>query len=277
MKSFHGKVAAITGAGSGIGRALAQALAAQGCHLALSDINQAGLAETAGLLAGAAVKVTTTTLDVADREAVRHWASQAAADHGRVNLIFNNAGVSLAATIEGASDADLEWIVGINFWGVMHGTRAFLPHLRASGDGHVVNISSLFGLLAMAGSGAYNATKFAVRGMTEALRQELDLSGAPVSATSVHPGGIRTNISRGGRISASVKDIGMDADPDSRKFERYLVTPPERAAEVILKAVRRNQRRVLIGRDARFFDLAVRLFPSGYQRLTELITRRTLN
>ena len=190
MKTFSGKVAAITGAGSGIGRALALRLARRGCHLALSDVNERSLARTVELARRAGVKVTGARVDVADREAVYRWAEGAAGGHGKVNFIFNNAGVALGSTIEGGSYEDLEWLFGINFWGVVHGTKAFLPHLVASGAGHVVNVSSVFALISVPGQGAYNASKAAVRGFTEALRMELEMGGAPVSATVVHPGGI---------------------------------------------------------------------------------------
>ena len=160
MKSFRGKVAAITGAGSGIGRALAEELARRGAHLALSDIEEVGLAETVSLCEGLGIKVTSTVLDVADKDAMFAWADQAADEHGDVHLIINNAGVDLSATVEGASYDDFEWLMNINFWGVVHGTKAFLPHLRATGQGHVVNISSVFGLVSIPTQSAYNAAKF---------------------------------------------------------------------------------------------------------------------
>ena len=187
MKSFDNKVAAITGAASGMGRELALALARRGCHLALSDIDAAGLTATADAArqANASVRITTARVDTADRAAVYAWADQTAAQHGRVNLVFNNAGVALSAALEQVRREDFEWLMAINFWGVVWGTQAFLPHLRASGEGHVVNTSSLFGLLAMPLNGCYNASKFAVRGYTEALRMELELGRAPVSATCV--------------------------------------------------------------------------------------------
>ncbi len=163
-------------------------------------MNEVGLAETANLVATHGVKVTSKKVDVSKRTEVYAWADEVVRDHGRCNLIFNNAGVAHSATLEGTSYEDFEWIVGINFWGVVYGTKAFLPHLRASGEGHIVNLSSLFGLLSVPGNGTYNATKFAVRGFTEALREELEVTGAPVSATCVHPGGIKTNIARSARM-----------------------------------------------------------------------------
>src|SRR5690606_15018264 len=186
MKSFHNKVAAITGAGSGIGRALALDLARQGCQLALSDINAPGLQETVEQAKRHGVRVTQQVLDVADGQAMQEWAAQVVAEHGRVSLIFNNAGVAHAGTVEANALAGYEWIANSNFWGVVHGTKAFLPHLRASGAGHIINISSVFGIFAQPGMSAYNATKYAVRGFTESLRQELDLTNCGVSASCVH-------------------------------------------------------------------------------------------
>lgn len=275
MKSFKGKVAAITGAGSGIGRALAQQLAAEGCALSLSDVNAEGLAETVALVADRGVRVTSAKVDVADRDAVYAWAEATAADHGQVNLIFNNAGVALGAPVDGMSEADLKWIMDINFWGVVYGTQAFLPYLKASGDGHIINISSLFGLMGVPSQAAYNASKFAVRGFTEALRQELEIAGEPVSATTVHPGGIKTNIARAARFSARMKDVlGIDEGQGKRNFEKLFITTAESAAAEILGAVRKNKRRVLVGPDAKLLDLMVRLLPSSYQRIVSFAVKR---
>ncbi len=262
MKSFNGRVAAITGAGSGIGRALAQDLAGRGAHLALSDIDEVGLAETVGLCEGRGIKVTSQRVDVADRNAVHAWADQVVADHGKVNLIFNNAGVALSATIEAMSYEDFEWLMSINFWGVVHGTKAFLPHLEASGEGHVVNLSSVFGLLSIPSQSAYNAAKFGVRGFTDALRIELDLSDCNVSSTTVHPGGIKTNIARNGRMDASVAALSGGLERAHEEFDMVAMTSPEKAARQILAAVVKNKRRALIGPDAKVLDLISRL-PAG--------------
>ncbi len=269
MKSFAGKTAAITGAGSGIGRGLALALAQKGCRLSLSDVNETGLAQTVKLVNSAStVDVTSQILDVADREGMHAWADQTAADHGDVHMIFNNAGVALAAGVADASYEDLEWIVNINFWGVVYGTKAFLPLLKASGDGHIINISSVFGLIGVPSQGAYNATKFAVRGFTEALREELEIADEPVSATSVHPGGIKTNIARAARYSSEMQElVGQDAASGATKFEKLFTTTPDSAASTILKGVQRNARRVLIGPDAHAIDIIARLMPSSYQRI----------
>ena len=269
MNSFINKVAAITGAGSGIGRALALNLAGQGCNLAIADVNAAGLKETAEAARQQGVKVLETVVNVADRAAVHAWADEVVREFGKVNLIFNNAGVAHAGTVEGSDYAEYEWIMNINFWGVMHGTKAFLPYLKATGDGHIINISSIFGLFAQPGMSAYNATKFAVRGFTEALRQELDMDACGVSASCVHPGGIKTNIAKTARMNDSLSKVtGQDADTARSQFhDQLLRTTPEKAAEVILNGVRRNQRRILIGSDAVATDLMQRSLPALYQRL----------
>lgn len=268
MRSFENKVAAITGAGSGIGRALAVELGRQKCNVALSDVNEEGLLETLGLLEGLGVEVTSQIVDVANREAVHAWADQVVDEHGKANLIFNNAGVALASTVEGMSYGDFEWLMGVNFWGVVYGTKAFLPYLKASGDGHIINLSSVFGLAGIPSQSAYNSAKFAVRGFTESLRQELDMMSCGVSASSVHPGGIKTGIARSSRIDPSVRDLGI-SDTDSReRFEKTFITGADTAARAILDGVRRNQRRILVGPDARVFDWVVRLLPSTYQRIT---------
>ncbi|MCO8127859.1 SDR family NAD(P)-dependent oxidoreductase [Acidimicrobiia bacterium EGI L10123] len=262
MEQLRGHVAAITGAGSGIGRALAVELARAGTHLALSDVDEVGLAETVTKAEGFGVKVTSARVDVADREAVERWADEVVADHGQVNLVFNNAGVALGATVEGARYEDLHWLIDINFWGVVHGTKAFLPHLKASGAGHVVNISSVFGLLGIPSQSAYNAAKFAVRGFTDALRMELEIDPCGVSATTVHPGGIKTNIAKNARMDDSVTAMADDPEEARREFERLFMTTPEKAARQIVKAVQRNRRRALIGPDAKALDLVSRL-PAG--------------
>jgi len=267
MKSFKNKVAAVTGAGSGIGQAIAIALAKQGCHLALSDINEAGLAKTVELLAPYSVKVTTQKVDVAKRDEVATWAKAVVDEHGQVNLIFNNAGVAIGSTAEGVSYEDLEWLIGINFWGVVYGTKEFLPYLKQSGDGHIINISSMFGLTAQPTQSAYNASKFAVRGFTESLRQELDLQNAGVSATCVHPGGIRTNIAKAARMNNSVQSLGMDPLKSQDAFDKLLRTPADDAAQQILEAVRKDRRRLLIGADAKAVDVIQRILPQGYQKI----------
>jgi NAD(P)-dependent dehydrogenase (short-subunit alcohol dehydrogenase family) len=278
MKNFNGKVAAITGAASGMGRALAVALAREGCHLALADKNPQGLAQTVAQARAATLlplRISSQELDVGDREAMFAWAAASAAEHGQINLIFNNAGVALSSTVEGSSLADLEWIVDVNFWGVVHGTQAFLPYLRQSGDGHIINTSSVFGLFSQPGMSGYNATKFAVRGFTESLRQELDLQKSGVSATCVHPGGIRTDICRSSRIDANMTGFLIHSEQQARAdFEKLFITDADQAAKVILNGVRKNKRRVLIGRDAYFLDLLARCLPAAYQALVVFASKR---
>ena len=277
MKDFNNKVAAITGAGSGMGRELAVELAQRGCHLALSDVNEAGLEETARLVSNSGVKVTHQRVDVANREAVYGWADRVAADHGKVNLVFNNAGVALGATIDGMRYEDFEWLMNINFWGVVYGTKAFLPHLKKAGEGHIINTSSVFGLVGIPSQSAYNAAKFAVRGFTESLRQELDMENSGVSATSVHPGGIKTNIAKAARLDSSIASLGLDQKEATAKFEKNFITTANKAARIIIRAVEKNQRRVLVGPDAVALDLMVRLLPSSYQRLVIWATRKSMS
>jgi NADP-dependent 3-hydroxy acid dehydrogenase YdfG len=278
MNDLKGKVAAITGAGSGIGRALALELAGRGCHLALSDIDGERLAQTAQEAQGPAIQVSTAVVDVADRAAVFAWAEACRATHGKVNLIFNNAGVALSSPAEATQPADFEWLMGINFWGVIHGTQAFMPHLRASGEGHVINISSVFGIIAMPTQSAYNAAKFGVRGFTEALRMELELEGGPVSATCVHPGGVATNIALAGRVDPALERIsGVDAQTQRQRAHRMIqVSTPRAAALQIIRGVERKARRVLVGNDARVMDFFARLLGAGYQRLVVNKVRRMI-
>ncbi len=274
MKVFNGRVAAITGAGSGIGRALAVDLARQGAHLALADIDAEGLFEAVARCEGYGVKVTSQRLDVADRDAVFAWADLVAADHGKVNLIFNNAGVGLGAPVASMSHEDFSWLMDINFWGVVHGTQAFLPHLVQSGEGHVVNISSVFGLISIPTQSAYNAAKFAVRGFTDALRIELDVADNGVSSTTIHPGGIKTNIARNARIDPTLADASRGPDEVEADFDRLARTTPAKAAGQILKAVQRDRRRALIGPDAKVFDLVSRLPAGLHQRVLVAGARR---
>jgi len=274
MKDFNGRVAAITGAGSGIGRALARDLSRRGCHLSLSDVDEEGLAETVLLCERAGVNVRPATLDVADRDAVFAWADSVVTDHGQVNLVINNAGVGLAATAIGQSIDDFEWLMSINFWGVVHGTQAFLPHLRNTGDGHIVNISSVFGLVSIPNQSAYNASKFGVRGFTDSLRMELEIDPCGVSSTTIHPGGIKTNIARSARIDESVIVGGTDPAGMVDDFDRMARTTPDKAARQVLKAVERNRRRALIGPDAVVYDVASRLPAMLYQRFLVATIKR---
>ncbi len=264
MKTLKGKVAAITGAASGIGRATAIRMAKLGVNLALSDVDTAGLAATAEECRKAGVKVTEARVDVSSRDAMYAWADEVVREHGKVNVILNNAGVTVAATVEDISYADFEWIMGINFWGVVYGTKAFLPHIKRAGEGSIVNVSSVFGLIAVPAQSSYNASKFAVKGFTEALRAELEIEGTNIGVTCVHPGGIKTNIARSARTTEREGVISAESAKD---FEKAFITTPDAAAVDIIEGILKNSRRVLIGPDAVAIDLVQRLLPTGYQRL----------
>ena len=261
MKDFRHRVCLITGAGSGIGQALAVNLAGEGARLAISDIDQEAVVHTAALARGRGAEVESYVLDVSSRDAVFAHADTVRERFGSVNLVINNAGVAVSKTVLEMPIEDIEWLMGINFWGVIYGTKAFLPALIASGDAHLVNISSVFGMIGVPEQSAYNASKFAVRGFTEALRQELLAEGCPVQVSCVHPGGIKTNIARSARTG------GQTADEVAAAFDRIARMTPERAAEVILAGVRRNRGRIFVGTDAKALDLMQRMLGSGYQQL----------
>ena len=271
MKTLDGKVVVITGAGSGIGRALAVQCAQRGAILALSDWDEVGLVETAQQVQTSTHReVRTDKVDVRDREAVQAYAASVSEEFGRINVIVNNAGVALHGDFEETSYEDFEWVMDVDFWGVVQGTKEFLPHLIASGDGHVVNVSSLFGLIGMPGQTAYNSAKFAVRGFTEALRQEMIIAKHPVQVTCVHPGGIKTGIARNARATASHDQANV-----AKHFDTKLARmTPDRAAEIILDGVLRNKPRVLVGTDAKVLDWFVRLVGARYQRVFTLAARR---
>ncbi|MBV1882494.1 MAG: SDR family NAD(P)-dependent oxidoreductase [Pseudomonadales bacterium] len=268
MRELTNRVAAITGAASGMGQALAIGLAREGCHVAIADLNEEGLKETVKTVEGMGGVITSTVLDVSNKNEVESWAAQVAKDLDGINIIINNAGVGLSATVEDMSYEDFEWVMNINFWGVVYGTKAFLPYLQEASEGHIVNISSLFGIISGPTFSAYNAAKFAVRGFTESLRQELEISGSNVSCTTVHPGGIRTNIAKTSRITDS-NLIPMDQDRFIADFEKFTMTSPEKAAETIINGIAKNKRRVLIGKDAQAMDLVQRFLPTSYQRIVE--------
>ena len=271
MRTLDGKVVVVTGAGSGIGRALALDVAGRGAAVALSDWDEVGLVETARLVhERTGREVRTDKVDVRDRAAVRELAASVVAEHGRVNVVVNNAGVALHGDFEEVGYDDFEWVMDVDFWGVVHGTKEFLPHLIASGDGHVVNVSSLFGLLGIPGQTAYNSAKFAVRGFTEALRTEMLVAGHPVGVTCVHPGGIRTGIARNARVTSS-----HDQAQFARHFDTKLArTTPERAAELIVEGVLAGRPRVVVGADAKLLDAFVRIVGPRYQRVVAKASRR---
>jgi NAD(P)-dependent dehydrogenase (short-subunit alcohol dehydrogenase family) len=271
VSEFAGRVAVVTGAGSGIGQALAVELARSGARLALSDIDTVGLADTEAMVRRLGADTRTDRLDVTERGAVLTYADDIAAHFGTVNQLYNIAGIAFMGDIEITAFKDLERVMDVDFWGVVNGTKAFLPHLIASGDGHVVNMSSMYGLFAVQGQGAYNAAKFAVRGFTEALRQELIVAGHPVNVTSVHPGYIKTPL-----IKHMTPADGLDGGALDTIFQKVAITSPERAAKIILRAVAKDRARVLPGADAKLFDLIVRVLGSGYQRVFMPMNKRML-
>ncbi|MET7302733.1 SDR family NAD(P)-dependent oxidoreductase [Embleya sp. NPDC005575] len=271
IREFTGRVCVVTGAGSGIGRALAYELAAHGARLALADVDAAGLDETKARAARlGAREIHCAVLDVADRAAVLAWADATADRFGGVDLVINNAGVALTANVEEMSWDDFEWLMGINFWGVAYGTKAFLPHLRRSAEGHLVNISSVFGLFGVPSQSAYCAAKYAVRGFTESVRQEMRLSGSGVGVTTVHPGGIKTNIVRNSRAAA-----GHDKDEVVALHDAASRTSAQRAARIILRGVRRGRARVFVGADATAIDVGSRLLGSIFEPVVRAVSNRT--
>lgn len=271
MHSLLGKVVVVTGAASGIGRALALLAGSQGARLALCDVDAAGLEETGSLAATAGAKqVHTRLVDVSDAAAVDAWADEVASHYGWVDAVINNAGVSLTGDFDELELADMEWIMGVNFWGVVHGSRAFLPHLIASGDGHLVNISSLFGLISMPSQSLYNASKYAVRGLSESLREEMLVAGHPVQVTVVHPGGIRTGIARNGRASGR-----HDLTATAKRFDEKLArTTPDDAARVIIDGMLKGRPRVLVGADAHVVHHLTRLVGARYQDVAARLAKR---
>ena len=265
MKELKGRVAAVTGAASGIGRSLAIHLAKEGCGLALADIDQDGLNQTVEMVNNNGNKITTHVLDVADREQVYRFADDVAGEHGKINVIINNAGVAVSETLEDLTYDDFNWLLGINFWGVIYGSKAFLPYLKQQPEGHIVNISSVHGLFTNPNVGPYCTSKFAVRGFTQTLCQEL--KGTTVRVSCVHPGGIKTNIVRNSRfIKASEPETSHDEAVEW--FDKYLAwTSADRAAQIIIKGIKKNKNRILVGFDAHIYDILQRMFPVMWQKL----------
>ena len=260
---LEGRTAVLTGAAGGIGRALAVVLARRGCHLALADIDETGLAETAELTRAYKIRVSQHRVDVADRADVAAFPNIVAAEHTSVDVLINNAGVAIGGTFEQVSDEDFEWLFEINFWGVVRMTRAFLPLLQASGDARVVNLSSVYGLIAPPEQVAYSASKFAVRGFSEALGHELEGSG--IGVTVVHPGGVNTSIAENARVPAGVTE--EEIERRRKQYRKLLTLPPETAAETIVRGIERRQSRVLVGSDAKVISAVSRLLPVSYWRL----------
>lgn len=257
------RTAVVTGAANGIGRAIAVSLARRGCHLALADIDEEGMAGTAKLIQESSVRVSRHRLNVADRGAVAHFPDIVVAEHGGVDVLVNNAGVAVGGTFEQVSDEDFEWLFEINFWGVVRMTRAFLPLLRASEDARVVNLSSIYGVIAPPEQTAYSASKFAVRGFSEALRHELKGSG--IAVTVVHPGGVATSIAENARLPAGATE--EEIAKRRRKYQKLLRLPPEIAGESIVRGIERRESRILIGSDAKTISLIARLLPVSYWKV----------
>jgi NADP-dependent 3-hydroxy acid dehydrogenase YdfG len=272
MQGFAGKVAVVTGAGSGIGQALAVELGRSGASVAISDVDTEGLKVTEDRLTAIGAKVKSDRLDVTERERFELYAEEVKAHFGKVNQIYNNAGIAYTGDVDITAFKDIERVMDVDYWGVVNGTKAFLPHLIASGDGHIINISSVFGIFAVPGQAAYNSAKFAVRGFTEALRQEMMLARHPVKVTTVHPGGIKTAIARNATAAEGVDSASL-AEWFDTKMAR---TSPERAAQIILEGVAKNKARVLVGTDAKILDAFVRVSGPGYQRALVALARRAM-
>lgn len=263
MNIDRNTVSVITGAGSGIGRATALRLAKAGSALAISDVNAKGLDETAQAAAAFGVKVTSFVLDVSDKEAMQAFASDVANQHGRASILLNNAGVALYGTAEELSIEDYEWLMGINFWGVVYGTKYFLPLLQQQPEAYLLNVSSIFGIIAPTGQSAYVASKFAVRGFTESLRHEL--RDTNVRVATIHPGGIKTNIAASAKVGAGANPADHTDAPS--KFETLARVTPDKAAEVIVQGILNNKKRIMIGADARALAMVQKLLPVSYWRV----------
>lgn len=263
-------VAVITGAGSGIGRALAKGFARESvAGIAVADVNREGLEETAMILGDANVSLH--VVDVADRAAMASFVDAVISEHGRVTHVINNAGVALGGTLKEVSLDEIEWLMGVNFWGVVHGTKLFLPYLVKEPEAHIVNISSLFGLVAPPGQTAYCASKFAVRGFTEALRHELEDTNIAVSV--VHPGGVKTNIANRARIAESSEITADELEQRLARMNRNLsTTTPDRAAEIIIKGIKKRSPRIIVGPDAQLLSWIQRLFPKRYLAIANAIS-----
>jgi short-subunit dehydrogenase len=262
MTAIRGAAAAVTGAASGIGKALAIELAARGAELALADRDEAGLASVAAEI-GSKAKVSTHRVDVGEPAQIAGFVREAIAAHPALNIVVNNAGVALLGQFHEIDQAQMEWLFNINFWGAVHSTRAFLPHLATRREAHIVNVSSIFGIVAPPGQTAYAAAKFALRGFSESLRHELQMANSPVRLSVVHPGGILTNIVRNSRAGSGVTDNARRAESIER-FDQIAKTTPQQAAKAIIDGIERNRPRILIGGDARMMDFLQRLWPATY-------------
>jgi short-subunit dehydrogenase len=265
--NFEGSAAAITGAAGGIGRALAFELASRGCDVALADVDEAGVRSAAREITAAhGRRATACAVDVADPKQIRDFAAAAIAEFPALNILVNNAGVALLGEFDELDLSQMAWLMDINFWGVVHGTREFMTHLQSRPRAHIVNLSSIFGIIAPPGQTAYAASKFAVRGFSEALRHELVTRSSTVRLSVVHPGGVKTDIARRARIGAHVRGHADFAEIGDR-FDELARTTPASAAKRIVRGIERNEARILIGSDARYLDLLQRFRPSSYWSL----------
>jgi short-subunit dehydrogenase len=262
MTTIRGAAAAVTGAASGIGRALALELAARGCDLALADRDEAGL-QAVAVEIGSKQKVSVHRVDVGEPGQIADFAAAATAAHPGLNILINNAGVALLGQFHEIEQAQMEWLMNINFWGVVHGTRAFMPHLAQRPEAHIVNLSSIFGIIAPPGQTAYAAAKFAVRGFSESLRHELRAAASPIKLSVVHPGGIATNIARNSRPGSGMIDNTRRSEAIER-FDNAARTTPAEAARRIITGIEKNEPRILIGFDAQITDIVQRLRPGTY-------------
>lgn len=265
-------VIAITGAGSGIGRCLALECAKRGANIAICDINLEAVQQTAEQIGSQfpQIKVNSQQLDVSNKEQVFEWADSVVEHLGQVNVIINNAGVALSASVESLKYDDFEWLMGINFWGVVHGCKSFLPYLKKAPWGHIINVSSLFGLISTPNSSAYNSAKFAVRGFTESLRIELLMTQKHINVSCVHPGGIKTNIANAGREGGDLIGYAAQMSSDQRKQnfnDKMAKTTPEQAAKIIIDGMIKKKPRILVGTDAKLLDLLQRLLPAKYHKV----------
>lgn len=276
MSLTKDSVVVITGAASGIGRALAIRLSREPiAGIAIADVNETGLAETVETIGGSGPSITSHLVDVSDENAMRNFTDKVLARHGRVTHVINNAGVALGGDVHEVSIGDISWLMGVNFWGVVYGTKVFLPHLLKERSAHIVNFSSLFGLIAPPGQAAYCASKFAVRGFTESLRHELE--GTNVAVSVVHPGGVKTNIANTARIGEYATQTKEEIEARRAKANKDLErTSPEKAAEILVRGIKARKSRIVIGTDARILGTIVRLFPKRYFSVIDRLTGRRL-
>jgi NAD(P)-dependent dehydrogenase (short-subunit alcohol dehydrogenase family) len=274
MSLTNKSVAVITGAASGIGRALAVRLGRENiAGIAVSDVNESGLQETAELISESGIPVSTHIMDVSKLDEVKAFADDVVKKHGRATHLINNAGVGLIGTFEQISLEDFEWLMGINFWGVVYCTKAFIPVLEQQESAHIVNVSSVFGLIAPAEQTAYCSAKFAVRGFTESLRHEL--AETNISVSCIHPGGIKTNIVNNARLGAEAPEEWKQQG--AKFFDKVAKTSPDEAAKVIVAGIKSGNTRILIGKDAKAISFFSRLFPKKYLGILERLNGHKLS